>query len=106
MCIRDRLLIAYLVEIHTIADGLELVLHSGYRAIETNNNTPGSAKLSWHLVGGAMDFHIEGVSIQTLERLAKIAIELVNKRLGKEGFGRIFIYEGHIHIDIGRAPLA
>ena len=42
--------------------GMPIVVHSGYRTAQNNNNTEGSANKSNHLKGAAIDFHIQGVN--------------------------------------------
>ena len=43
-----------------------IIIHSGYRTSQSNNNAENSANKSNHLKGSAIDFHIQGVSVAEL----------------------------------------
>lgn len=51
--------------------GKPIIIHSGYRTSQANNNAEGSANKSNHLIGSAIDFHIEGVSNTILHSIFK-----------------------------------
>ncbi|CAO97174.1 YcbK family protein [Erwinia tasmaniensis] len=71
-------------------------LISGYRSLVTNNmlreNGDGVAKHSYHTLGQAMDFHIEGI---TLSNIRKAALAL---RSGGVGY---YPKSNFVHIDTG-----
>lgn len=71
-------------------------LISGYRSLLTNNmlreNGDGVAKHSYHTLGQAMDFHIEGI---TLSNIRKAALAL---RSGGVGY---YPKSNFVHIDTG-----
>ncbi|WP_439212916.1 DUF882 domain-containing protein [Duffyella gerundensis] len=71
-------------------------LISGYRSLATNNNlrahSRGVAKHSYHTLGQAMDFHIEGIQ---LSNVRKAALAL---RAGGVGY---YPSSNFVHIDTG-----
>jgi uncharacterized protein YcbK (DUF882 family) len=80
-----------------IGRGKPLVLLSGYRSPETNQNLiaegHGAAENSMHLVGRAADIHIQGIHLRYLSRAA------MSFRAGGVGtyWGNNFV-----HVDTGR----
>ena len=71
-------------------------LISGYRSRETNNElratTSGVAKHSYHTLGKAMDFHIEGVQLSNIRKAA------LKMRMGGVGY---YPSSNFVHIDTG-----
>ena len=71
-------------------------LISGYRTLATNNmlreHSSGVAKHSYHTLGQAMDFHIEGI---TLSNVRKAALKM---RAGGVGY---YPRSNFVHIDTG-----
>lgn len=71
-------------------------LISGYRSLATNNrlraSSSGVAKHSYHTLGQAMDFHIEGV------QLANIRAAALKIRAGGVGY---YPKSNFVHIDTG-----
>ncbi|MFS2224955.1 YcbK family protein [Pantoea sp. B65] len=71
-------------------------LISGYRSRTTNNelraNSSGVAKHSYHTLGQAMDFHIEGVSLSNVRKAA------LTMRAGGVGY---YPSSDFVHIDTG-----
>ncbi|WP_313473069.1 YcbK family protein [Rouxiella badensis] len=71
-------------------------LVSGYRTLATNNmlRKPGSgvAKHSYHTLGRAMDFHIEGVELANIRKAA------LKMRMGGVGY---YPRSDFVHIDTG-----
>lgn len=71
-------------------------LISGYRSLATNKNlrehTRGVAKHSYHTLGQAMDFHIEGVSLSNVRKAA------LSMRTGGVGY---YPKSNFVHIDTG-----
>jgi|ERR1700694_212588 len=43
-----------------------IMVHSGYRTAQTNAQTEGAARMSLHMWGKAVDFHVDAVSIADL----------------------------------------
>ncbi|WP_342221725.1 YcbK family protein [Candidatus Fukatsuia endosymbiont of Tuberolachnus salignus] len=72
-------------------------LVSGYRSPKTNNalrqRSSGVAKHSLHTLGKAMDFHIEGVALNTIRKAA------LNIRAGGVGY---YPRSNFVHIDTGQ----
>jgi uncharacterized protein YcbK (DUF882 family) len=73
-------------------------LISGYRSLATNNmlreKGSGVAKHSYHTLGQAMDFHIEGVSLSNIRKAA------LKMRAGGVGY---YPRSNFVHIDTGPA---
>lgn len=71
-------------------------LISGYRSLATNNSlrahTKGVAKHSYHTLGQAMDFHIEGISLSNVRKAA------LSMRTGGVGY---YPSSNFVHIDTG-----
>lgn len=71
-------------------------LISGYRTLNTNNNlrehTRGVAKHSYHTLGKAMDFHIEGIQLSNIRKAA------MKMRMGGVGY---YPSSNFVHIDTG-----
>lgn len=71
-------------------------LISGYRSLTTNRNlrakSKGVAKHSYHTLGRAMDFHIEGISLSNIRKAA------LNMRAGGVGY---YPKSNFVHIDTG-----
>ncbi|AJI95152.1 hypothetical protein BD65_3261 [Yersinia ruckeri] len=71
-------------------------LISGYRSLNTNNEmrerSSGVAKHSYHTLGKAMDFHIEGIQ---LSQIRKAALKM---RAGGVGY---YLRSNFVHIDTG-----
>ncbi|QKJ86622.1 hypothetical protein PMPD1_1671 [Paramixta manurensis] len=71
-------------------------LISGYRSLATNNklrsHSKGVAKHSYHTLGQAMDFHIEGISLSNVRKAA------LNMRAGGVGY---YPSSNFVHIDTG-----
>lgn len=72
-----------------------LVIHSGFRTVETNNklSKEGAAKNSMHLYGKAVDFHVPNISLKVLESLGKYYQQ------GGVGF---YPNKNFLHLDTGR----
>jgi hypothetical protein len=71
--------------------GFPLIVTSGFRSPEKNEGV-GGALHSFHLKGEAVDVSIKGFSPSMLYRLVKGAFWV--------GFGGIFVYPAHVHLDI------
>ncbi|KGT94196.1 hypothetical protein NG99_10115 [Erwinia typographi] len=71
-------------------------LISGYRSLATNNSlrthSKGVAKHSYHTLGQAMDFHIEGISLSNVRKAA------LSMRAGGVGY---YPSSNFVHIDTG-----
>ncbi|MCR1566738.1 YcbK family protein [Mixta sp.] len=71
-------------------------LISGYRSLSTNNmlreKGSGVAKHSYHTLGQAMDFHIEGISLSNVRKAA------LKMRAGGVGY---YPRSNFVHIDTG-----
>ncbi|AUX92977.1 YcbK family protein [Mixta gaviniae] len=71
-------------------------LISGYRSLSTNNmlreKGSGVAKHSYHTLGQAMDFHIEGISLSNVRKAA------LKMRAGGVGY---YPSSNFVHIDTG-----
>lgn len=71
-------------------------LISGYRSLATNNSlrahSKGVAKHSYHTLGQAMDFHIEGISLSNVRKAA------LSMRAGGVGY---YPSSDFVHIDTG-----
>ncbi|AXF76203.1 YcbK family protein [Erwinia tracheiphila] len=71
-------------------------LISGYRSLATNNlmheRTSGVAKHSYHTLGQAMDFHIEGISLSNVRKAA------LSMKAGGVGY---YPRSNFVHIDTG-----
>ncbi|MHB8461863.1 MAG: YcbK family protein [Vulcanimicrobiaceae bacterium] len=72
-----------------------LVIHSGYRTIETNANTEGAVLNSQHIAGDACDFHVEGVPIHITAQLSRHAPLRGGCGEYERGGG-----DGWVHVDI------
>jgi uncharacterized protein YcbK (DUF882 family) len=69
-----------------------LMVHSGYRTPQTNAQTEGAAKLSYHMWGKAVDFHVPGVTLSDLAGICE-ACPIAG------GVG--YYPEGWVHLDTG-----
>ncbi|WP_034913837.1 YcbK family protein [Erwinia sp. 9145] len=71
-------------------------LVSGYRSLATNNSlrshSKGVAKHSYHTLGQAMDFHIEGIELSNVRKAA------LSMRAGGVGY---YPKSNFVHIDTG-----
>jgi len=71
-------------------------LISGYRSLTTNNSlrshSKGVAKHSYHTLGQAMDFHIEGIALSNVRKAA------LSLRAGGVGY---YPSSNFVHIDTG-----
>ncbi|WP_413731104.1 DUF882 domain-containing protein [Sodalis sp. RH20] len=71
-------------------------LISGYRSVDTNNelraHSSGVAKHSYHTLGKAMDFHIQGVQLSNIRKAA------MKMRMGGVGY---YPSSNFVHIDTG-----
>lgn len=56
------------VQQYLVRDGVNapIMVHSGYRTPQTNAETEGAARLSLHMWGKAVDFHVTSVSLADL----------------------------------------
>ncbi|TKI07504.1 YcbK family protein [Martelella alba] len=93
----DPRLFDHLYRLQTLLETSRPVqLISGYRSRETNNElrarSSGVAKHSYHTLGRAMDFHIEGIQ---LANIRKAALKL---RMGGVGY---YPSSHFVHIDTG-----
>ena len=70
-----------------------LIITSGYRT-EAQGDAIGSSKSSLHRVGAAVDISRDGMSQNELKKLIEFGINV--------GFKGIGIYNGHLHMDVGR----
>lgn len=85
--------------LQTLLDSRKPVqLISGYRSVATNNsmrqNRRGVAKHSYHTLGQAMDFHIEGISLSNVRKAA------LAMKAGGVGY---YPSSNFVHIDTGPA---
>ena len=76
-----------------------IVVHSGYRTLETNGHTEGAVFHSVHCSGAACDFHVPGVPIMVLRDIAR-KVPLIGG-LGWYPRGGVNSDEGWIHADVG-----
>jgi uncharacterized protein YcbK (DUF882 family) len=67
---------------------LPIIVHSGYRTPEHNNEVGGSPK-SQHLEGKAADISVKGWTSKKLAELAEVI-----------GFNGIGIYDTFVHVDV------
>lgn len=93
----DPHLFDQLFRLQTMLDTRKPVqLLSGYRSLATNNSlrshSRGVAKHSYHTLGQAMDFHIEGVGLNTVRKAA------LAMRAGGVGY---YPSSNFVHIDTG-----
>jgi len=70
-----------------------LIINSGYRTLQTNENLEGAAKNSMHLQGKAADIRIGGVST---DYVAKLGLYLAGGGVG------YYPQKGFVHVDTGR----
>ena len=70
-----------------------LIITSGFRT-EAQGDAIGSSKSSLHRVGAAVDISRDGMSQNELKKLIEFGITV--------GFKGIGIYNGHLHMDVGR----
>lgn len=73
--------------------GRKLIITSGFRT-EAQGDAIGSSKSSLHRVGAAVDISRDGMSNSQLQNLIEIGISV--------GFKGIGVYNGHLHMDVGR----
>ncbi|CAH0186091.1 hypothetical protein SRABI13_01375 [Erwinia aphidicola] len=93
----DPHLFDQLYRLQTMLDTRKPVqLISGYRSLATNNSlrshSKGVAKHSYHTLGQAMDFHIEGISLSIIRKAA------LSLRAGGVGY---YPSSNFVHIDTG-----
>lgn len=93
----DPHLFDQLYRLQTMLDTRKPVqLISGYRSLATNNSlrlhSIGVAKHSYHTLGQAMDFHIEGISLSNIRKAA------LSLRAGGVGY---YPSSNFMHIDTG-----
>ena len=93
----DPHLFDQLYRLQTLLDTRKPVqLVSGYRSLATNNSLrshgSGVAKHSYHTLGQAMDFHIEGISLSNVRKAA------LSLRAGGVGY---YPSSNFVHIDTG-----
>ena len=69
-----------------------IIVHSGYRTPQTNAAIEGAARLSLHMWGKAVDFHVPGVALADLAGIC-----LACPQRGGVGY----YPEGWIHLDTG-----
>ncbi len=69
-----------------------LVVHSGYRSPQTNSQTEGAARLSYHMWGKAVDFHVPGIALSDLAGICEACP--ISGGVG-------YYPEGWVHIDTG-----
>lgn len=69
-----------------------IVVHSGYRTPQTNAQTEGAARESFHMYGMAVDFHVPGV---TIDDLASVCYAC------PAGGGVGYYPDGWVHLDTG-----
>jgi uncharacterized protein YcbK (DUF882 family) len=69
-----------------------IVVHSGYRTPQTNAQIEGAARLSLHMWGKAVDFHVPGVAIADLAGVCEACP--VSGGVG-------YYPEGWVHMDTG-----
>jgi uncharacterized protein YcbK (DUF882 family) len=75
-------------------DGIDgpLMIHSGYRTPQTNAQTEGAARLSFHMWGKAVDFHAPGVGLSDLAGICEACP--ISGGVG-------YYPEGWVHMDTG-----
>lgn len=93
----DPHLFDQLYRLQTMLDSRKPVqLISGYRSLATNNSmrkhSKGVAKHSYHTLGQAMDFHIEGISLSNVRKAA------LSMKAGGVGY---YPSSDFVHIDTG-----
>ncbi len=88
----DKILAELLYEINQKV-GTKLIITSGYRTPEQNNKLNNSAINSYHLSGMAYDLVPPAGSGVSLCDVAQAASKL--------GAGGVFLYDRHVHVDIG-----
>ncbi|MCX8957401.1 YcbK family protein [Erwinia psidii] len=93
----DPHLFDQLYRLQTMLDTRKPVqLISGYRSVATNNlmheRSSGVAKHSYHTLGQAMDFHIEGISLSNIRKAA------LSMKAGGVGY---YPRSNFVHIDTG-----
>ncbi|NDL62934.1 YcbK family protein [Acerihabitans arboris] len=93
----DPRLFDHIYRLQTMLDTNKPVqLISGYRSVDTNNelraHSSGVAKHSYHTLGKAMDFHIEGVQLGNVRKAA------MKMRMGGVGY---YPSSNFVHIDTG-----
>jgi len=82
------------VQQYLVKDGIDapLVVHSGYRTPQTNAMIEGAARLSLHMWGKAVDFHVPGVELADLAGICRACP--VSGGVG-------YYPEGWVHLDTG-----
>lgn len=82
------------VQQYLIRDGINepIVVHSGYRTPQTNAQIEGAARLSLHMWGKAVDFHVPGVPLSDLASICWAC---------PIGGGVGYYPEGWVHLDTG-----
>lgn len=71
-----------------------ILLHSGFRTVQTNRSLEGAAPSSLHLTGQAVDIEVPGLTLEDVGGRAW----LLGHRLGFMGIG---LYDRFVHLDIG-----
>ncbi len=69
-----------------------IVVHSGYRTPQTNSQTEGAARLSYHMWGKAVDFHVPGIALSDLAGICEACP--ISGGVG-------YYPEGWVHMDTG-----
>ena len=74
----------------------KIILHSVNRCLKKNRSIPGSRDSSWHIPGGATDWHVEGWTIKQLH-------DFVRENHGefKIFYGGAGFYSWGVHTDLG-----
>jgi len=82
------------VQQYLIRDGIDapIVVHSGYRTPQTNAAIEGAARMSLHMWGKAVDFHVPGVSLDELAGICRACP--ISGGVG-------YYPEGWVHLDTG-----
>lgn len=78
---------------------LPIIMHSGYRTLQTNAAIENAAFRSWHCAGAACDLHIEGVPLVDIKAMATESPLLGGCGIYLRGPGRMTT-EGWIHLDV------
>jgi uncharacterized protein YcbK (DUF882 family) len=82
------------VQRYLVRDGIDgpIVVHSGYRTPQTNAAIEGAARLSLHMWGKAVDFHVPGVALDDLAAICRACP--ISGGVG-------YYPEGWVHMDTG-----
>ncbi|HEV2879424.1 MAG TPA: DUF882 domain-containing protein [Candidatus Eremiobacteraceae bacterium] len=82
------------VQRYLVRDGIgePIIVHSGYRTPQTNARIEGAARLSLHMWGKAVDFHVPGVPLADLAGICEACP--ISGGVG-------YYPEGWVHMDTG-----